>query len=155
MAKNSLLIRDSERYGPSSPASLVGNKEEKDRKTGPTITLVGKQVDAFCACSLEVGTKGKATVDFVVKAVSAGDRYGSDLPTTTKPKEVTLLLTNAEAMDSDDDDEEAEGEGEEGSDKEEASETATEEKTEDAADGAPMGEMKKSKKPVSPKEASL
>ncbi len=153
MKKQSLMISDKERYGETSPAVAMSPEKEKNRKTAPTITLVGKQVDAFCACALEVGEKGTATVNFIVKAVSAGDKYGSDVPTDKKPKEVVLSLTHAVAQDmpegddGDDDDEETE------SDEEKKAEEKTGE--EDDADEPAAEEPKAAKKSVSPKDAAL
>lgn len=141
MKKKSLMISDKERFGEKSPTVALSPEKESNRKTAPTITLIGSQVDAFCACSLEVGTKGTATVDFVVKAVSAGDKYGSDVPTSTKPKEVVLSLTHAVANESSEDD--GESAGDEDAEEEDEAETP---KTEEPA---------AKKKEVSPKDAAL
>lgn len=97
--KKSLVISDSEKYGKSSPevALSPSDKKPEDRKSAPTIELTGKQVDAFCACSLAVGDKGTATVHYVVKAASAGDHYGNEVPNKKSQQRVTLSITHVEA----------------------------------------------------------
>lgn len=152
MSKKSLLISDSERYGPKSPAVLTGDGKEEDRKTAPTIELSGKQVDAFCACELKPGETGTATVHYTVKAVKMGEEYGNDVPGKNTTKRVTLSLTHVES------DKEDGGEEEEGSDAEEEGETAEEETAEGEGDelAAPATEAPATKKKsVSPKDAAL
>lgn len=148
MKKKSLMISDKDRFGENSPTVAMAEKESGTRKTAPTITLVGPQVDAFCACALEVGEKGIATVHFVVKAVSAGDKYGSDVPTSKKPKEVVLSLTHATANEEPDGDESGEDDDDDGdgNDSEGDDESPAEPETD-----APAAK----KKSVSPKDAAL
>lgn len=123
--KKSLILTDKDRY-PPSPALAEGEKP-KERKTAPTITLTGKQVDAFCGCSLKPGDKGTATVHYTVKAASAGDQYGDELP-GEKPsdKKLTLSLTHVESDEEGDDENPDDEADDEVPEKEEAGEAAEE-----------------------------
>lgn len=153
MKKQSLLISDEERYGTKSPAVLAGDGEDKDRKTAPTIELMGKQVDAFCACELKPGESGIATVHYTVKSVKMGEEYGNDVPNKNSTKRVTLSITHVEA--------EGDGEDDEESPEHEAKETPAEEKAEkaegdDDAPETPETDAPTTKrKSVSPKDAQL
>lgn len=148
--KKSLVISEKEKYGPtevSKPIPPGGTVKPKDRKFAPSITLVGKQVDAFCACSLKVGEKGTATVDYVIKAVGGGgDHYGDELPAAKPEKKVTLALTHVHS-DKEGEDEEA---GEDPA--EEADETPGEEDSEET-DEKPDAPTAAEKDKVSPTDA--
>lgn len=104
--KKSLIITDEDKYPAAAP--LAEGSKPKPRKMAPTVTLTGKQVDAFCGCSLKPGDKGTATVHYVVKASSAGEAYGDTLPEKGKGnKKLTLALTHVEADEKESDEDEA------------------------------------------------
>jgi hypothetical protein len=151
--KKSLLISDEEKYGASSPTVAMdapsgkGGKDKAKPKTGISIQLTGSQVDAFCACSLKVGDSGQATVHYVVKSVSQGESYGSEVPTKDSPQKVSLVLTDVEAEDGGEESEEDESKEDP---KEEAAETPEEEDAEEKDE--PAGEPQEK---VSPKDAGL
>lgn len=143
--KKSLIISDKDKY-PSSPAATLEGKP-KDRQTAPSITLTGKQVDAFCGCSLKVGDTGTATFHYVVKAVSAGDQYGDAVPSgKSEDQRLVLSLTHVESEGEGEDDEEEAGEDPEEEKDESPEEEAADEKDE------PAGEAKDT---VSPDDAKL
>lgn len=148
--KKSLIITEKEKYpsmvdGPK-PAGDNAAEKKPDRKFAPTITLRGKQIDAFCACSLKSGDKGTATVHWLVKSIDNGtNSYGDELvKPSKKPKEVVLQITHVEADESDE--------------KEEPGEDAAEEKNEtpEAEAGEDGGdEMTAASDRVSPQDAKL
>lgn len=139
--KKSLVISEKEKYGPSVVQAPGEKTPPKQRKFAPTLTLRGKQVDAFCGCQLKVGDTGQATVHYTVKSLG-GDNgsYGDEVADPKKkPAEMVLQLTHVEA------------EGEEGGEdpKEEKTETPAAEETEESA------EPSITKETVSPKDADL
>lgn len=131
--KKSLIITDEDKYGPATtPSPGIEGAKSKPRRMAPTVTLTGKQVDAFCGCSLKPGDKGTATFHYVVKAASAGEEYGDTLPEKGKGnKKLTLAITHVERDEKDGDDEEA---GEDPA--EEKGESAEEEAGEESAEPA-------------------
>lgn len=148
--KKSLVMSHSEKY-PSSPSASVDEKADmEDRKYAPTITLEGKQAEAFGAGNLKVGDTGKATLHYAVKSVSSGDTYGDDLPAAGAPTKITLTLTDVES------------EGDEGSEDgaEESEEEPAGEATETGDDNDSEEDTEKSsdasdENRVSPKDADL
>lgn len=154
--KKSLIVTEKEKYPDMKPSPVVAegeNAAEKkpDRKFAPTITLRGKQIDAFCACSLKSGDKGTATVHWLVKSIDNGtSSYGDELvKPSKKPKEVVLQITHVEADEADEKEEPGEDAAEE---KDETPEVeAGEEDTEDTAEG----EATTASDRVSPSDAKL
>lgn len=154
--KKSLVISDKEKYGPSSPEVSLGKGKPEDRKSAPTIELTGKQVDAFCACSLNVGDSGTAKIHYVVKASSAGDQYGNDLPGKDSKKRVTLSITHVESEEKDGDKGDEAGEDAEEEKKETPAAEADEEKDEPETDEPDANAPRKGNKaPVSVKDSGL
>lgn len=173
--KTPLAISDSEKYGKTSPEIALpspSGKKPEDRKSVPTIDLVGPQVDAFCACSLKVGDSGTATVHYIVKSTSQGDSYGSELPKKGgSPQKVTLAISHVEAEDDGEGGDTTDEEGEESEGQEAPEADEADDDAEDAADGgadeAEEGEAGEKpepkskggigfkKKPISPSDADL
>lgn len=128
--KKSLILSDKDRYPQANPTAAGGEKP-KERKTAPTITLTGKQVEAFGGGKCQVGDTGQATFHYVVKAASAGDQYGDDLPSDkAADKKLTIAVTHVECDEEGEDEEDeetpdSEEEGSEGTEESEEPKTPT------------------------------
>lgn len=108
--KKSLIQTDKDRY----PSSTLAEGEKKERKTAPTITLTGAQVEAFCGDGkCNVGDTGSATFHYVVKSASSGNEYGDELPSEKADRKLTLAITHVESDEEGDDEEDEETPAEE------------------------------------------
>ena len=151
MKKQSLVISDKEKYG--ELADSLSTKKPKDRKSCPTISLKGPQVEAFGLDNPKVGDKFTATIHGVVKSSSCGDTYSDSLPDANSKKcEVTLCCTHCSATDEGagggEDDGSPEDEKDEGAepaegadaDKESPADDEAAEEEDDSADEATAGD---------------
>ena len=73
--KTSLGIKDSERFGSTSPccSPTGGKKGEKDPISFPEVNLCGSQIEAFGLEDAEAGDRFKVEIEFVVTRVEMND----------------------------------------------------------------------------------
>lgn len=152
MAKSNLVISDKEKYGDSpmgmtSPAA-PGGKKKAPPKHAPTLDLTGPQVMAFLGVeNPSQGDTGCSKVNWTVKAVRAGESYGTAVTTTKSPVSVTLQLTHGVPCDADAEDEAGEGDEEEDENDDDAGPEATEDEGAEPDDSKPAAPVKETLSP--------